>query len=292
MERTRASDPSPGDGRTFGPYVLLERVGEGVSSVVFRARREGLERDVALKVSRPDLDLEAALEVLNREAALAGLLQGPHSITVHEVGVHGRHAFLAMDLIEGTTFERYLMELPEGARKEPVRVVRALLPALRALGRGHRAGVIHRDVKPSNLLVDRGESAHLTDFGIAMRLGEGEPTPERASEGTPAFMSPEQAWGEPHKLGPASDVYSVGLLLYTAFAGRPPCDDPGFYMMLRKEMGVDPDPLTWHWPEAPSALVHIIDKATRIQPLERFANADQLADELERWARSAEESVG
>lgn len=268
----------------FGPYEIVEKIGEGTLGIVYRARDPHRSACVALKLARLSRPPQAALEVLRREAWLAALVGGPNLVPVYDVGMRNGRPYSTMMLVEGGTLEEYIERLPLGPWRAAPHLIRTLLPALHALGRAHCEGIVHLDVKPSNLLVDGDFVAHLSDFGIAWRIGDPLSREEAAaSEGTPLFRSPEQVYGESQKICPASDVYACGIVLYVAFGGRPPNDPPEPGKRARHPSGADHDPLRNHWPEMPRPLEAIIHKAMRLDPADRYADAHALADDLERW---------
>ena len=270
--------PSPGageglPGKPFGKYRVLRKLGEGGSSRVYLALDPLLRRRVALKVlkdaSPEDVDRFA------REARLTAELSHPHIVRVHEVGRVGRKPYLAMDWIDGRPVEP----------SEPLGAVRTLLPIARALEAAHRRGMIHRDVKPGNILVDSAGKAWLADFGMARHVvaGRGESlTCSGTFLGTPAFMSPEQARGETRRLTAATDVFSLGSTLYFLATGRLPYDGQSPLEVVRNVVETLPLPLRQVAPRAPRALEEIVARAMAPDPADRYPTAAPMADDLER----------
>ncbi len=204
----------------IGDCVLLEELGRGGMGVVYRARQLGLDRIVALKILR---DAAAASTIdlarFRAESSSAAGLDHPHIVPVYAVGDHEGQPYFIMRLIEGQSLARRLAEGPIPAREAAV----LLTPIARAVDYAHRHGVLHRDLKPSNILVDRDGMPHVADFGLAKRLDvDLDLTSSGAIVGTPGYMAPEQVGMGRGRIGPASDVYSLGAILYQMLTGRPP----------------------------------------------------------------------
>ncbi|MCL4855439.1 MAG: serine/threonine protein kinase, partial [Bryobacteraceae bacterium] len=212
--------------KIFGNYELLEKIGQGGMGVVYRARQINLGRLVAVKLlpfgqfSREDL-----VQRFRTEAAAAAALRHPNIVAIHDVGEHEGQQYFSMDLIAGHTLAEAVWDQPVSARRGAV-YVKTIAEAVQY---AHEHGVLHRDLKPSNVLIDESEQPHITDFGLAKRLS----SPDGGMEsleltftgqvlGSPNFMSPEQAEGRPHAIGPAADIYSLGALLYHLLTRQPP----------------------------------------------------------------------
>ncbi len=276
---------------TLGPYDLLGVAGAGGMGVVYRARNRDLDRLVGLKILREDMTSQVDLDRFRREALLAASIDDPHVVPVYDAGSVDGRLYLAMKWIDGRTYTEFLAGIPLGPRNDPRAALIPLVPVFRALGKAHAAGIVHRDVKPGNILVDHEGHAYLADFGLARRAGvDATLTRTGTPMGTPAFMSPEQAMGDWKHLGPASDVFSAGVLLYTAFAGRPPFqatrDGQALdhtYRLLQAIAEQPVEPLRTHWPEVPVDLATIVVKALEKDPARRYADATGLADDLQRW---------
>ncbi len=204
----------------FGDYQVLEELGRGGMGVVYRARQISLGRDVALKVLlRGRSPSTSDLARFRTEAESAARLDHPAIVPIYEVGLHEGQPFFTMKHVAGTTLSERLAEGPI-----PPRDAAAILaPICRAVHYAHERGVLHRDLKPSNILIDEEGRPHVSDFGLAKRVEDEEHlTLSGAVLGTPAYMSPEQAAGKRGNLGPASDVYSLGTILYQMLTGHPP----------------------------------------------------------------------
>ncbi len=204
----------------FGDYELLEEIGRGGMGVVYRAIQKSLGRTVAIKMLlRRDLATAADLSRFRSEAEAAAQLDHPGIVSIFEVGECDGHPFYSMQFVEGTTLAKRLRQGPL-----PAREAAALLAKVAdAVQVAHTRGVLHRDLKPSNILIDGGGEPHVSDFGLAKRLEADESvTHTGAILGTPCYMSPEQAAGSRGDVGPTSDVWSLGAILYQMLTERPP----------------------------------------------------------------------
>lgn len=281
----------------LGEYELGEELGRGAMGAVYRARHVTLGQEVALKVI---LAGEFASEVERRrflsEAGKAARLDHPGIIRVLNYGeVNGRQ-YYAMELVEGPTLARLASAdfaeppLPEGCRLRDDRMLAALMAGVaRAVQHAHDRGVLHRDLKPGNILLDADGRPHVGDFGLAKLIGddaavEGGMTLTGSPVGTPAYMAPEQVRGE-RVLTVAADVWSLGAILMELLSGRPPFAGPNAAETYRRILEEDPvGP-----PAAGSVrrrdLELIARKCLRKEPAQRYASASALADDLDRWLR-------
>ncbi|MEO8614194.1 MAG: serine/threonine-protein kinase, partial [Luteolibacter sp.] len=204
--------------RAFGGYELRGELGRGGMGVVYRAQQLTLKRTVALKMLTGDYAPDDVLR-FRAEAEMAAGLQHPNIVHIHEVGEEDGVPFFSMEYVEGGTLSDWMLRgLPP-----PKEVAEMMVTLSRAVHYAHRQGVVHRDLKPGNILLGAQGEIKIADFGIAKRLdGEGSMTLSGAVMGTPVYMAPEQAGGQSRKVGPAADVYSLGALLYHLLTGRPP----------------------------------------------------------------------
>jgi tRNA A-37 threonylcarbamoyl transferase component Bud32 len=205
---------------SFDDYELLEELGRGGMGIVYRARQKSLDRIVAVKMLlRRDLATAADLARFRSEAEAAARLDHPGIVSIFEVGECGGHPFYSMRFIEGTTLAKRL-----AAGDVPPREAATILARVaEAVDAAHRGGVLHRDLKPSNILIDAAGKPHVSDFGLAKRIeADQDVTHTGAILGTPCYMSPEQAAGSRGDVGPPSDVWSLGAILYQTLTGRPP----------------------------------------------------------------------
>ncbi|MBX3469420.1 MAG: serine/threonine protein kinase, partial [Planctomycetes bacterium] len=206
--------------RKVDHYELLGELGRGGMGVVYRARDPLLGRDVALKVLQPQCADAEAVARLQREAQAAGNLRHPGIVPVHAGGVDRGRPFLVMELVEGQSLREVLRR--DGALGQE-RAARLVIEVARAVQHAHDHGVLHRDVKPENVLLGRDGRPRLTDFGLAALQGDGRRlTRDGEVVGTPSYMAPEQALGDRQQVGPWSDVYGLGATLYELLAGQPP----------------------------------------------------------------------
>lgn len=205
---------------TFGDYELLEELGRGGMGVVYRATQGSLGRTVAIKMLlRRDLASRADLARFRSEAEAAARLDHPGIVSIFEVGESDGLPFYSMRFIEGTTLAKQLAAGPLPPR-EAATLLAKVADAVQA---AHDRGVLHRDLKPSNILIDAAGRPHVSDFGLAKRLEDDQSvTHTGAILGTPCYMSPEQAAGSRGDVGPTSDVWSLGAILYQMLTGRPP----------------------------------------------------------------------
>ena len=204
----------------FGDYLLLEELGRGGMGVVYRTRQLSLDRSVAIKMLlRGCWASEEDEARFRREAESAAGLTHPNIVPVYEVGVHEGHLYYSMKFISGRTLADMLAAGPLPGRQ----AARLLSRVSRAVQFAHQQGLLHRDLKPSNILIDEEGEPHVSDFGLARRVSESpDLTRSGAVVGTPAYMAPEQAAGHCGAVGPTSDVYSLGAILYQTLTGRPP----------------------------------------------------------------------
>jgi len=212
-----AAHPPPAG---VGEYEILEELGRGGMGVVYKARKRGLERTVALKMLLRGAHASAAdMARFRSEVESASQLEHPNIAPVYDVGSSNGEPYFTMRFIEGTTLARKLA----GGPMAPQEAARILASVASGVHFAHEHGVLHRDLKPQNILIDSSGTPYVTDFGLAKRLEGGNSiTQSGAILGTPSYMAPEQAAGNRGQMGPAADVYSLGAILYHALTGRPP----------------------------------------------------------------------
>ncbi len=280
-----APDAAPAP-RDFGDYELQDEIGRGGMGVVYRARQKSLNRTVALKmILRGDLASSDDLARFQAEAESAAKVLHPHIVPVYEVGEVDGRPYFSMKLIEGTTLARRLADGPLPSRQ----AAEMLVPICRAIADAHRQGVLHRDLKPSNILIDREGRTFVTDFGLAKRINttdgdaslSGSLTQSGAIIGTPGYMAPEQAAGQRGEVSPATDVYSLGAILYAMLTGRPPFQAPSALDTVMMVLEQDPLPPRMLNPKAHPDLEMIALKCLQKPADLRYADADALADDLQ-----------
>ena len=267
-------------------YVVEAELGRGAMAVVYRAREVRLRRSVALKVLPPELAFRAGVrERFLREAQTAAQLSHPNIVPVYAAGDDGGVAWLAMALVDGETLADRLARAPRASADEARRI---LVETADALAYAHARGVVHRDVKPENVLLDRETGRVLVaDFGIA-RAAEDDTrlTGTGVMLGTPAYMSPEQAMGETEVDG-RTDQYALGVVGYQLLTGTLPFQATNATGMLMKHVGEVPRPVRERAPEVPPPLAYAVERALAKKPADRWPDAAAFRDALQRAAAPA-----
>ena len=264
-----------------GRYRILELVGVGGMGMVYRAADEQLGLTVAVKVLRPDLARDRRwLERFKQELVLARQVSHPNVVRIHDLGGEGDLAFLSMDFVPGRPLDDLLTEETRLAPERAVAIARQLALALEA---AHRAGVIHRDLKPGNVLVDESGGAlrvAITDFGIARSLSGPSLTLTGTVLGTLGYLSPEQARGE--DVDGRSDLYALGLLLYEMLTGEPPFTAATEAEMLAQRLTGAPRNLRWPGVDVPPRLRDLVQRLLARDPARRPQSAGEVVQELDR----------
>jgi len=265
----------------FGDYRLLEEVGHGGMGVVYRAWQISLNREVAVKmILRGPLASSADRERFRAEAEAAARLDHKGIVPVYDFGEHDDRPYFCMKYVKGRTLAQVLAEGLMTARDS----ARILAAVARASHFGHRQGVLHRDLKPSNIMIDNDGEPHITDFGLAKRDTDVESlTRSGAVLGTPAYMAPEQAAGARGQVGPRSDVYSLGSILYHMLTGRPPFQAASAVDTVLMVLEQDPVPPRVINPKVDRNLELIALKCLQKPADLRYDSAQALASDLEAY---------
>lgn len=263
----------------LGRYELREQIGRGGCATVYRAWDPELQREVAIKVPHAAyLEDTSSDRRLLREASSAARLRHPGIVTTHEVGQDGRTPFIVCEFISGPT----LAEVLRQSRPSPQEAAQWARRIALALDYAHQCGIVHRDVKPANIMMDGDGQPLLADFGLALQTDGRTLTQEGDVLGTPAYMSPEQAAGRGHNVDARTDVYSLGVVLYEMLCGRPPFLGSGA-SVLHRIIHEEPSFPRHHCPTVPVDLETICLKAMSKEPRRRYASAGALADDLGRY---------
>ncbi|HXO30399.1 MAG TPA: serine/threonine-protein kinase, partial [Thermoanaerobaculia bacterium] len=258
-------------------YRIVALAGVGGMGMVYRAHDEQLDVDVALKVLRPEVAADPGFrERFRKELLLARQVSHRNAVRIHDLGVAGDLLFLTMDYVPGRSLRALLEEDGPLAPRQAVAIARQLAAALAA---AHAEGVVHRDLKPANVLVDEGGRAFITDFGVARSMTAAGPTQIGAVVGTPDYLSPEQARGEP--VDGRSDVYALGILLFEMLSGRLPFAGDSYAERLAQRIGGEARDLADLGIAAPARLRAVVRRCLQRKPARRYQGAAELLRDLE-----------
>src|SRR6266581_233044 len=284
---------APADGKTtmptatllgeFGDYELLEEIGRGGQGVVFRARQKSLNRIVALKViGLGQWASKAHLKRFRREAEAAASLEHPGTVPIHEVGERDGSCYFSMKFVEGGQLDAVVRQAPMLIRHAAELIVKVACTVHYA----HEHGILHRDIKPGNILLDAKGEPHLTDFGLA-RLVESESSVTQTLDvlGTPSYMAPEQAVGNNEAISSVTDVYGLGAVLYQLLTGQPPFAGGATYETIKLLLDTEPRQPRLLNPKIDRDLSTICLKCLEKDPQRRYPSALALAEDLERWLK-------
>ena len=272
----------------FGDYELLKVLGEGGMGIVYKARQLSLNRQVALKMIKASRFPSADdVRRFQNEAEAVALLDHPGIVPVYEVGEHDSQRYFSMKLIEG----RNLAEQLGSFQDDPRAAVSLMIEIAKAIQHAHMRGILHRDLKPANVLIDAKGQPHITDFGLAKRVGaDVEMTASGAIVGTPAYMSPEQASGRRGTITTATDIYGLGAILYALLTGKAPFGGESLIETLDAVRTRPPESPTKLNPKIPRDLELICLKCLEKDPAARYS-AGSLAADLGRFTAGEPVSV-
>ncbi len=264
-------------------YQVLAELGRGGMGVVYKARHNRLKRLVALKMLLAGASADPVLQArIRTEAEAVARLQHPNIVQIYEVGDHDKLPFLTLEYVDGGS----LAQRAEG-NAVPAREAAELVEAIaRGIHHAHQYGILHRDLKPRNILLTADGTPKVTDFGLAKLLdAETGPTPTEAFLGTPSFMAPEQAFGNARGVGVQADVYGLGAILYALLTGDPPFKGTTLLNTLEKVRSEEPVPPTCLQKGLPRDLESICLRCLEKEPGRRYASAEDLADDLRRFLK-------
>jgi serine/threonine-protein kinase len=267
----------------FGDYELLEEIGRGGQGVVYRARQKSLNRTVALKViGLGQWATQAHLKRFRREAEAAANLDHPCIVPIYEVGEREGSCYFSMKFIDGGQLDEVAKRTPISSRN----AAELIAKLARTVHYAHEHGILHRDIKPGNILLDTKGEPHLTDFGLARLLEtKGTVTDTMDVLGTPSYMAPEQASGHNEQFTSATDVYGLGAVFYQLLTGHPPFAGGTTFETIRLVLDSEPrQPRLWN-PKIERELSTICLKCLEKDPQRRYSSALVLAEDLERWLK-------
>ncbi len=272
-----------------GRYRLEGELGQGGMAVVYRAHDERLNRPVAIKMLRPQFAGDQNfLTRFRREAQAVAILSHPNLAAVWDTGEVNAIPYIVMELVDGDNLKtRIAAQAPFSAE----RAVGLMIQICEGVGAAHRAGVVHRDLKPQNILLARTGQIKVTDFGIARSLAATTSTTQTGPVwGTAQYIAPEQAAGQP--VAPATDVYSLGVILYEMVTAHLPFEADTPLALAMQHLQAEPPPIRTYNPSVPVGLEHIITKAMAKKAQARYPDADALCSALKAYQRLGEQMTG
>jgi serine/threonine protein kinase len=265
-------------GEQVGTFRIVEKLGEGGMGVVYKAMDVDLDRAVAIKMLSPDLSRNPEIvERFRTEARAQANLNHGNLATLYAFLVHDGNAYIAMEFVEGENFEQLLR------RRGPLPVEDAIpwfKQALQGVGAAHRMGIVHRDIKPTNLMLNRQGIVKVMDFGIAKVVGTRGNTRTGMQLGTPAYMSPEQIQGR--QIDVRTDIYALGITLYQMLSGHVPFEEGSDFDIMRHQVSTPPPPMIDLHPYAPVQYQKVVTKAIAKDPDERYRTVEEFEAALER----------
>ncbi|MBO0796539.1 MAG: serine/threonine protein kinase, partial [Ktedonobacteraceae bacterium] len=269
-------------GTSLGNYRVLAALGQGGMARVYKAYQENLDREVAIKVLPPWYAADRSfVERFHLEAKLVARLSHPNIVTVHDANEQNGHLYIVMQLVDGGTLKhRFDAQIQQGRAMDPAEVVAIFSQVADALAYAHDAGIIHRDIKPVNVLMDRSNRPILSDFGIAKVLASTQMnlTHPGAGVGTPEYMSPEQCQGG--AVDGRADIYALGVMLFEAMTGRPPFVGDNYPALAHSHIYEPPPRPTSINPAIHPVIEQVILRALMKNPLQRYLKANDMAEAL------------
>jgi len=266
----------------IGKYLIVGALDKGGQSRVYRALHPMLDKELAIKLSRTPVEEQSdTRHFLVAEGKLLASLEHPNLARIYDLDFHEQFPFLAMEYVRGRDLKCYTAETP----RQPRRMAQLIAEVARALALVHRHGILHQDIKPQNILIDQDDRPRLIDFGMARLRHAWDDGPEEPSGGTPAFMAPEQARGETATIGPRSDMFALGGVLFFLLTGQAPfaASDPA--TAVARATRCDFDRSALRKAGVPRRLEAICLRAMAAQPADRYADAEEMAAALEQYVR-------
>ncbi|MGD8536548.1 MAG: serine/threonine-protein kinase [Candidatus Aminicenantes bacterium] len=276
--------------KKIGKYEILSILGKGAMGIVYKALDPDIDRQVAIKTIRFDLaseetDNEEIMQRFIREAQAAGKLTHPNIITIFDVGREKDLTYIVMQLIEGPSLQRLIAQ---GEKFSVPDVTKLMEQVCSGLDFAHQHGIVHRDIKPGNILLDKNRRPYICDFGVA-RVDTSTLTQSGTAVGTPSYMSPEQVMGK--KVDKRSDIFSVGCILYEFLTGRRPFEAESITTVIYKIINEEPPSLSEVKKGLPAGFEKVIGKALAKDPNDRYQNCNQLSDDLRNLDKLADKTI-
>lgn len=270
--------------RKIGTYKIIKEISEGGMAVVYLATHKSTGKMVAIKLLKERLiDKEKIAQRFSQEGLLK--LDHPHIVKVHSVGSHNSTPYIVMDYVEGTDLEEFIKKRGKLSLDKALNIFNQILSALSYV---HKKGIIHRDIKPKNILINKDGVAKLTDFGIAKSLYSHIKTSTGGYLGAPAYSSPEQMDGK--KVDARSDIYSLGITLYEMLAGRVPFSSTSFDVIVKEKFSDSMVPITKYRSDIPDYIIFIIKKCAAKNPENRYKSVNEIYRETGRQ-REIDETI-